>query len=176
MKSLAERHADRAQRIVDNGSDVNGVGGDLVAAATAQYYDAMTTVASLNPEQRKAFEDGVKDFDFDEIAGPSLAEAQDGTRRTMAGIGVVNTDVVPGAVEIPKSAAGNGGGVTKADGWGANAAPSLLVPNREGGNLAGEALQEQGAGSDLKASGKQAAADIKDSTVPGATSTEPAKK
>ena len=171
MKSLAERHEARAERIVSNASEVNGNVGNLAGAAISLFTDAMTAVAALSAEDRATFEDSVKDVDFEAIVGPSLAESQDGTRRTMAGIGVVNTKVVPAGLEVPE--AGNGGG-TKADGWGANAAPAATVPTDDNGNNAGRSLQEQGAGSDLKASAKQAAADIKDGSVPGATTTEPA--
>lgn len=175
MKSLAERHEARAQRIVSNGTELDATTSGSLGTVIAAYGDFATAYATLTDEEKDQVKETFKDIDGSFGSSDSLSEAPDGSRRTMAGIGVVNTQVVPAGVDLPK--AGNGGGtkVDSVDGWGANASPAAFTETREGDNLGGAALQDQGAGSDLKASAKQAEADIKEGSVPGATSTEKPK-
>lgn len=157
MQSLEKRHEDRARRIVVNGTEVGRNTAASVGAAAALFRDFATVAARLNSDEQAELRETIGSIE-DEIRnnGFSLAEAPDGSGRTMAGVGVINTKVVPAGVEAPE--AGNGGGTTvdAVDGWGANASPAGFTENREGSNLGGEALQEQGAGSDLKASAKAA--------------------
>ncbi len=159
MQDLATRHEDRARRIVANGSEVGAFPGTSVGTVANAYRDFILLRARLGDDDSDRLEASMKEVETELTGVNSLAEAPDGSRRTMAGIGVVNTNVVPAGLEIPE--AGNGGGTTidKVDGWGANESPASYTETLEGSNLAGEALQEQDAGSDLKASGKQAKAD-----------------
>lgn len=161
MLNLADRHEDRARRIVANGSEVGAFPGTSVGAVANAYRDFILLRSRLGPDDNDRLEASLSEVERELEGVNSLAEAPDGSRRTMAGVGVVNTDVVPAGLKIPKAASGNGGGTTvdKVDGWGANESPATFTETREGDNNAGEALQAQGAGSDLGASAKQAKAD-----------------
>jgi hypothetical protein len=146
MKSLAERHTDRAQRLVDNATELTGTTSGSVASAEAAFRAAHEARARLTPEEQARLDealDGVED-DFD---NRSLAEAPDGSGRTMAGVGVINTEVVPAAV-LAKAPAGNGSGSKGDAGWGTppvtEAAPK--AGTKVDGNLNGAALADQGAG------------------------------
>ena len=96
MKSLADRHAERAQRKADNlaeatregiNSNASNLGNAMAAVATAR--DSM---AGLSDEDRKR----VSDAFGEDLASDSrsLAEDENGNI-AQAGIGVVNLDVVP---------------------------------------------------------------------------------
>jgi hypothetical protein len=157
MKSLAERHEDRAKRIVANGSETSGNTAGSTGTAAVHYRTFVESMRGLSEDQRKELEGDLQSIkDEVENGSYSLAEAPDGSGRTMAGIGVINTKVVPAGVDVPE--AGNGGGTEagKVDGWGANASPAAYVKTTEGSNLAGQALEDQGAGSDAKAAAKAA--------------------
>lgn len=155
MKPLAERHADRARRIVENGTEIGATTAGSLGTVAAIFTDFQTAFNRLSDEEKDSFKESMGELEVS--AGvDSLAEAPDGSGRTMAGVGVVNTKVVPAGVDAPE--AGNGGGTNlkAVDGWGANASPAATTETTEGSNLAGAALQEQGAGSDGKASTKAA--------------------
>jgi hypothetical protein len=157
MLSLEERHAERAQRIVANGSEIAALPAVSLGAAASFYRNYELVRNRLNEADIKQLDDQLDTIKEEAAGAISLAEAPDGSGRTMAGIGVINVKVVPAAVSVPE--AGNGGGtnVDSVDGWGANDSPSSFVETADT-NLGGQALQEQGAGSDLKASKKGAAA------------------
>jgi hypothetical protein len=151
MKSLAERHADRAARIVANGSETGGTPAASIGTVALMFSDFYTARAKLNEDDKAELDASLKTISEEIDAGTtSLAEAPDGSGRTMAGVGVINTKVVPAGVDAPE--AGNGGGtdVGSVDGWGANASPAATVKTSDT-NLGGDALQEQGAGADTKA-------------------------
>jgi hypothetical protein len=145
MKSLADRHADRARRIVANGTELANNTSNSVGTVAALFSDFITAHGALNEDQRAEFEAVAGNIQAEaEARGHSLAEAPDGSGRTMAGIGVINTNVVPAAFEAPE--AGNGGGTSldNVDGWGAAASPAATVKTSDT-NLGGEALAAQGA-------------------------------
>ena len=131
MKSLADRHAERAQRKADNLAEasrdgLNKVAGDVGAAlsAVAVARDAM---AGLSDENRKL----VADAFAEELASDSRSLADDENGEiAQAGIGVVNTDYVP--IERAQEA-----GVNADLGW------SLPNPSFDpkAGNLNGAAVE-----------------------------------
>lgn len=157
MKSLAERHADRAKRIVANGSETAGLTANSVGTAALNFRTFIESTRGFSEDEMAELKEAIAEIEAEGNV-LSLAEAPDGSGRTMAGIGVVNTKVVPAGVDAPE--AGNGGGTSldNVDGWGASASPAATVKTA-GTNLGGEALQEQGAGSDLKEAGKAAKAE-----------------
>ncbi len=119
MKSLAERHADRAERKFENAAEstAGNISGRMANAANLME-SAQVAYAGLTEDEktelRAAYEGG------DPVDGfKSLAEDDSGNFK-YAGIGVVNPLVVP-AAEQPapvslselEARAGNGGG-----GWG----------------------------------------------------------
>lgn len=138
MKSLAERHADRAQRKADNAveSDLNGSTGGLGNAMTA-IDAANAAVRALTPDQRN---------ELREIVGEAIDEgdfAEDGFAQ--AGIGVVNPLMTGAGTfnDLANTAAQNG----------ELPAPSFDPAN---GNINGQAIEEQagnGAGNGWGASG-----------------------
>lgn len=128
MKSLAERHADRAQRKADNAveSDLNGSTGGLGLALVA--IDAANdAIRSLTPEQRE---------ELHAIAGEAMAEAADSGFEPdgfeMAGIGVVNPLVTATGQynDLANTAAQNG----------ELPAPSF---DPENGNISGQSIESQ---------------------------------
>lgn len=172
MKSLAERHADRAARIVANGSETGGGTAGSVGTAATHFRTFIESRARLTYDERAELDKQLANIESETLGSLSLAEAPDGSGRTMAGIGVINTKVVPAGVDAPE--AGNGGGTdaNHVDGWGANASPAATVKTSDT-NLGGEALQEQGAGSNLKAAAK--AAETPATEPAPATETKPKK-
>lgn len=149
MKSLADRHEDRARRIAANASERSGNPSNSVATVEGLMRQATAAAARLSPEEQDELRESLRGAE-DEFGGArSLAEAPDGSGQTMAGIGVVNTKVVPAGVHAAES--GNGGGTddwngTGNAGWGetapATVAPITPDPAPEG-NLNGAALEAQ---------------------------------
>ena len=96
MKSLADRHAERAQRKADNLAEASRDGytkaaGDL-GAAMAAVANARDAMAGLSDENRKL----VSEAFAEDIASDSRSLADDENGEiAQAGIGVVNTDYVP---------------------------------------------------------------------------------
>lgn len=158
MKPLAERHEDRARRIVANASEVGGNSASSVGTSATLYRQFLESTVRLSESERGELDAQCRNITEEVMAGGfSLAEAPDGSGRTMAGIGVVNTKVVPAGTAIPEAGNGGGTGLKSVDGWGANEAPAAMVAGSNT-NLGGQALQDQGAGSDLKAAEAGAAA------------------
>lgn len=131
MKSLMERHVDRAQRKADNLAEsgnlnaTNGVGAALIAISAAK--DA---VSSLPPEARERLMDTMNGDDgFSNVPDNSLAGL------SMAGIGVLNPLVVP--AEALQEAAGNGA---------SNGELPLPRFDPAEGNLNGAAVADAGTG------------------------------
>lgn len=153
MKPLADRHADRARRIVANASETSTVTAASVGTSAVLYRNFLESLRGFTEGDKEELEKQVRVITAEVEAGGglSLAEAPDGSGRTMAGIGVINPFVVPASVSVPEAAKGNGGGtgLGSVDGWGANEAPAARVETAPDGNLGGKALQDQGAGSDL---------------------------
>lgn len=137
MLPLAQRHEDRARRIAMNRSDGGGNPAGSVSTAENLFRDAITARARLTDAEKAELDESLqlaeRNGEFD--PSRSLAEAPDGSGDTLAGIGTINTKVVPGSPE-----GGNGGGDAA---W--PVLPEVVKP--EGSNAAGAALQEQGLGS-----------------------------
>lgn len=170
MLSLAQRHESRAQRIADNAAEFNGGTTGSIGTATLAYTDFVTAFARLSPEEQDRFNETRQNLDEQFDGNRSLSEAPDGSGRTMAGIGVINTGVVPASVIAAEQ--GNGGGTDAgsysgeaAAGWGATppvTVDGLPAPSfdPEQGNLAGQSLEAQGA-TDAAAADKAAVATAK---------------
>lgn len=143
MKPLADRHADRARRIVANGSEINRNTAASVGTSASLYRDFIDSTRGFTDDEKAELSEAIRNI-HDEGITLSLAEAPDGSGRTMAGIGVINTKVVPAGVDAPE--AGNGGGTdaNSLDGWGANASPAQHVKTGDA-NLGGAALAEAAA-------------------------------
>lgn len=161
MLSLAERHEDRAARKAANRAE--NIGGNTGSVSTAEvaFRDAFAARARLSEAEQKELDEALKlaqDRGELDLRSRSLAEAPDGSGDTMAGIGVVNVAVVPGAT-LASSQAGNGGGAAADAGWGetppVTEAP-LPAANLGDGNAAGASLVEQGTVEAGKAKGKKA--------------------
>jgi hypothetical protein len=143
MKSLAERHADRAQRKADNAAESTTGAYGGVSAAMALFGDFVDLTSNLTIAQRDELKEAMKTaypndpFGGDPTNGRSIAEGEDGGL-ALAGIGAVNGAIVPGAKlaevragegqtgELPASnidpAEGNASGQAMAaatEGWGA---------------------------------------------------------
>lgn len=129
MLSLADRHADRAKRIAENRTEREGFPVATAAAAIIAARQTADLLAGLDDDGRAEFEEAMRGYDPREAR--SLAENENGD--TMAGIGVINTKVVPASAE-----SGNGGG--KAPGW--TDVPE--TPDLGGSNISGAALEAQG--------------------------------
>lgn len=127
MKTLAERHEDRARRIAENRSDRVGLPAVTAAAAIVAAQSLADTMASLDDDGKAEFEAAMADYD-PRGSRESLAFNERG--ESMAGIGVVNTKVVPASAE-----SGNGGGT--APGW--TDVPE--TPDLGGSNINGAALE-----------------------------------
>lgn len=155
MKPLADRHVDRARRIVANASETRTATAASVGTSAVLFRNFLESTRGLSESEREELDSqlSVITAEVEAGGGLSLAEAPDGSGRTMAGIGVINTKVVPAGTEAPEAGNGGGTGLGSVDGWGANEAPAARVETTDN-NLSGQALQDQGAGSDL---GKAAA-------------------
>lgn len=159
MESLAKRHDDRAQRLANNRGEYGNVLNPLqslpsVGTALAQYQDFMNSFNQIeayhpDPAVVQKLKDGMAAIEA-EVGGSgrSLSEAPDGSGDTMAGIGVVNTQVVPASV-LAVSTDGGGGGGERDAAWGdippvtEEGLPEPELPEEEGSNLAGDALSKQ---------------------------------
>lgn len=146
MQSLAQRHEDRARRIAMNRSERTG--GPVMGVGTAallyrNFADARARIPENFQEELATALVGIDE----EFAGGSrsLAESPDGSGQTMAGIGVVNTQVVP-AASIAVSDDGKGSSHTKDAAWG-ETPPATVEPlpvvEPTSGNVNGQALVDQ---------------------------------
>lgn len=151
MQSLAARHEDRARRIAMNRAE-RGVQGATnpaisVGSVAIAFRQFMMLYSRLDENSVKEFEANAESIKAEFAGGyRSLAEAPDGSGDTMAGIGVVNTAVVPSAV-LAKSDDGKGASISNDPAWG-ETAPVVVdgLPEAElgeGDNLNGAALNEQ---------------------------------
>lgn len=117
MKSLAERHADRAARKLENASDstAGNISGRMANAANLME-QAQTAYAGLSEAEKRELQEAYAGAD--PVDGfKSLAEDDAGNFK-YAGIGVVNPLVVPAAdqpapvsLSEVEARAGNGGGL-----------------------------------------------------------------
>lgn len=148
MQSLAKRHDDRIARLSANRSEFKGDTRPSVGTAVNLARAAADAVAGLTEEGQETFAAAMEGYEG--TSPRSLAEAPDGSGDTMAGIGVVNTRVVPAAT-LANSQEGNGGGAgfKKDAGWGESAPVTvepLPIVEAPEGNLNGQSLIDQGAG------------------------------
>ncbi|CAB4131767.1 hypothetical protein UFOVP131_38 [uncultured Caudovirales phage] len=152
MKSLAERHADRAQRKADGLAFSPNTKGD-VGLAALRIGEAKTAIAALTPEQRSELEGLMAEDGFSDAAVYGDAYDARGSLKT-AGIGVTNTLVAPVAFaqETERTAGplggmdGNGDGFASGGegaGWGTLPEPSFDPAN---GNANGQAVADAAAG------------------------------
>lgn len=88
MKSLAERHAERAQRKVDNAVESSLAPGGAIGHAATAIAVANAAVNSLSPEQREELKTVIESDGFADVVDNIDPAA-------MAGIGVVNPLVAP---------------------------------------------------------------------------------
>ncbi len=146
MQTLAARHEDRAARKAMNRTEAHyapGISIGSVALLYRQFATLATRIPENEREELKRLTDGINE----EIGfgTRSLAEAPDGSGDTMAGIGVVNTAVVPSAV-LARSDDGKGASVSNDAAWG-DTPPVTVAPLPEGetpdGNINGQALVDQ---------------------------------
>lgn len=149
MRSLAERHEDRAARKAANRAETVDGSANSVATVETMFRDAIAAQARLSDDEKRELDESLRAASEAGELGlstRSLAEAPDGSGDTMAGIGVVNTNVVPGAT-LASAEAGNGGGSAADAGWGSiqpvTEAPLEPAPATDG-NAAGASLVEQG--------------------------------
>ncbi len=148
MLSLAKRHDDRILRKANNRAELTGETVPDVGTAVNLARAAADAVANLGEDAQEAFATAMEGYEG--VSTRSLAEAPDGSGDTMAGVGVINTKVVP-AASLANSQEGNGGGSAfkKDAGWGDVAPPTVdgfpVVEQRDG-NVSGQALADQGAG------------------------------
>ena len=148
MQSLAKRHDDRIARKAINRSEFIGDTTPSIGTAVNLARAAADAVATLGEAGQDAFAAAMDGYEG--TPARSLAEAPDGSGDTMAGVGVVNTKVVP-AASLANSQEGNGGGsgFKKDAGWGDTAPPTVEAfptPDAPEGNLNGQSLIDQGAG------------------------------
>lgn len=137
MKSLAERHAERAERKFENAAEstAGNISGRVGNAATLMG-QAQAAYASLTEDERAELHDAYAGFD--PVDGfKSLAEDDNGNFK-YAGIGVVNPLIVPAADQPApvslselEARAGNGAG-----GWGDGNANGRAVDAAAGGQPA----------------------------------------
>jgi len=157
MESLAKRHDDRAQRIANNRGEnpvmnpLNGMPSvGTVLNSFREFKEGFNLIETYHPDPEvvERLKAGVQMIE-DEVGelGRSLSEAPDGSGDTMAGIGVVNTAVVPAAILAVSTDGGAGGSETDAA-WGD--IPPVTEdglpqpePLEEGNNLSGQALADQ---------------------------------
>lgn len=149
MRTLAERHEDRAQRKADNAVESadynNAVGGGVghVANLMAEAETALGALTDTQKDELKALMSETRDG----FANPSDAygDAFDGSGNLRtAGVGVVNPLIAPAsarqAVEGESGTAGAGG----SGGWGEDARTDLP----EGTNPNGAAVENATGGTD----------------------------
>ena len=135
MKSLAERHADRAQRKADNAafSTASAVGGNL-GLAMVRMTEAQVAFGNLSEDEKEELKASFADG-FDNAGDETNLYDGAGSLKH-AGIGEVNPLIVPPAAQTGDNI---GGGVAD-NGWGelpeANAGP-------EQGSADGVALEAQ---------------------------------
>jgi len=135
MKSLAERHAERAQRKADNAAfSNNGESKGNLGLAMVRMNEAQEAFANLTDEEREELKASFDGFESSDDA-TNLYDATGSLKS--AGVGVVNPLIVPAAAMIGTDAADAG---VAADGWG-----TLPEPNAtpEQGNQNGAALEAQ---------------------------------
>lgn len=112
MKSLAERHEDRAQRLADNRAEsglVNtGSNGNLGRVAN-MIAETTSALRGLSESERAELENTMRDVSIGSDGFQSAAMDDDGNL-ALAGIGAVNTGLVPPdrARELGNTAAANG--------------------------------------------------------------------
>lgn len=145
MKSLAERHKDRAQRKVDNATESTaGDTGGGVGAAVLAAVDAQEKIAGLTDAQKAEVHEILKGHSD----GFEAAEAP----YDMAGIGVPNAAVMP---------AGKFNELSASDAQEGKLPEASFDP--ENGNLNGQAIEQAGNGWGTEAteakSGKKKAAE-----------------
>lgn len=155
MQSLAKRHDDRIARKAMNRSELVGETAPDIGSAVVLARAAADAAASLPDAAREAFDAAMDGYEG--TSTRSLAEAPDGSGETMAGVGVVNTKLVPAGVLANSQEGNGGGGAFKKDaGWG-DTAPSTVEAfgsvDAPEGNLNGVALEEQGAGTQTAGTG-----------------------
>jgi hypothetical protein len=147
MQSLAKRHDDRIARKAANRSEFQGDTAPSVATAVNLARAAADAVATLGEAGAAEFEQAMQGYEG--VSARSLSEAPDGSGDTMAGIGVINTKVVPaGVLAAAEEGNGGGGGFKRDGGWGDTAPPTVEptpAPEKPNGNLNGKALSDQGA-------------------------------
>ena len=150
MLSLAERHADRAQRKADNAAFSNQSGdGGAIGVAAFRILEAQDALRRLTPEQLEELKAVMPNDGFNDASGVADAEAYDnqGNLKT-AGIGVVNPLIAPVAaamaIEGAQTAGKPEGGEPGNGGWGSIPEPAHTPAE---GNQNGAALAAQtGAG------------------------------
>jgi hypothetical protein len=149
MQSLAKRHEDRARRIADNSAERGNFGDPaLSVGSVALAYEQYFTLRSrLGDAELAELDTAIEGIEGSLDGVRSLAEAPDGSGRTMAGIGVVNPAVVPAAV-LAASDDGKGHNVGNDAGWGETKPVTVAgLPESEvdpaKGNLNGQAIAEQ---------------------------------
>lgn len=155
MKSLAERHADRAQRKADNAEfSTQGDFKGGVGRAANLIHETNAALAALTEDQRNALRE-----EFDKN-GDGFADALDDIydatgNLKAAGIGVINPLVVPAEAQD-----GNGG---IAEGWGKLPDPSVTADqgNQNGAALAAQTGETKPSGRGKAASTKPDDADAK---------------
>ena len=154
MQSLAKRHEDRARRLADNKAERNGAGDTAtsIGSVALLYENFATAAAGLSDAEKAELEPMIGGIDANVQSGyRSLAEAEDGS--TMAGIGVVNPNVVPSkpvAVKPlptsnvdPEKGNINGQALTEqlgdASGWGTSGTPKSSELGGNGGGTGDKA-------------------------------------
>lgn len=156
MQSLAKRHEDRAKRKAENLAASEETTGPSLSFVESQMRHAQRAFSELSDEEkeevRAALEAGEENDDR------SLAEDPTGAH-TLAGIGTINAAVVPVATLARQDSGEGGAGASSASkdaGWGETAPPSIKTPEAAPaivGNISGDALQKQGAGSEAATGG-----------------------
>lgn len=107
MQSLAKRHEDRAARKAMNRTETSGNTALSIGTIALAYRSFAELRYGLNGDKSLEAElgaamDGI-DAEFAAGEQRSLAEAPDGSGDTMAGIGVINPDVVPAKFDKVKA-------------------------------------------------------------------------
>lgn len=135
MKSLAERHADRAQRKADNAAesqDASNYAGGLGNAANL-IMAAQEAFGNLTPDQREELQSSMTGGDVGDGFRSIAEEGNDAPGLALAGIGTVDTRVTPLRTAFDA--------VTNASGAGELPAPSFDPAK---GNLNGAAVDAAG--------------------------------
>lgn len=155
MHSLAKRHEDRAKRKAVNALSSETYVGNSLAHVESLARQTKEAMAKLSDEEKDEVMAALEAGE----AGSSRSLAEDETgNHTMAGIGVVNSAVVPAAV-LANEDSGEGSpgasaaAVAKDAGWGATPPPTVETPEPAApidGNISGHSLGEQAAGASAK--------------------------